>query len=425
MDYSALGAETRFKGPYGTYQFRDYAGTGKTRCLMPRPLKASRLRSFTRYEVFTGKQVPHVVTGKLLDVSWSEHVPHDDFIHAQVRCRICPNCVALNSWIWAQAACSFHDNVLDDGGSSAAVTLTFSDFTFRRWWEADRDKRVLEFEAEGNLAEAEVLRLAIPPGRYFPNNREHIKLAMSGLGRELTLYNKRLRIHAARKPGILPIIKAWMAALEFGTKRGRPHLHVLYHLQGDERRCRLFRRFSARDWSTRVGFTKVKRVMTYAGCSYASKYIGKVYDAGYLEFIKRVEGRPRKGPLLTEDESVEYARLLAVVKCQRTRTRSSLAYRSNARPTTPVVSEGGKLASLQLVEAPPPGDDEYPITNSFCRECGSTDGCDCKEPLNPYTDHWEEHVAQFWAAVHDPPAGEDSDNGSEHRSEGEMPDPTE
>lgn len=416
MDYSALGSETRFQGPYGTYTFKDYAGTGKTRCLMPRPLKASRVRSFTRYEVTSGKQVPHSVTGKLLDVSWSEHVSRDDFVHAQVRCRICPNCVALNSWIWAQAACTFHDKSMDEGGSSAAVTLTFSDVTFRRWWEADRDRRALEFEHHGKLPEAQELRHAIPPGRFFPNNREHIKLAISGLGRELTLYNKRLRIHAARKPGILPTIKAWMGALEFGTKRGRPHLHVLYHLQGDESRCRLFRRFSKHDWAKRVGFTKVKRVCTYAGCSYASKYIGKTYDAEYRSFFERLTDNSKgrfETPVMTEEESIEYARLLAVVKCQRTRTRSSLAYRSKGVPTSTDVSSSSEedVSFVETTGGPAPRH-EYPLITSFCRECGSFDGCDCDQHVHQYTDDWEEHLALVWASDADPPEWEDSDNGS-------------
>lgn len=421
MDYSRLQPEARFQGPYGTYRFKDYAGAGATRCLMPLALKASRVRSFTRYQCFTGKQVHHSVTGELLDVSWSEHVARDDFVHSQVRCRICPNCIALNSWIWAKAACLFHDTVMDDGGSSAAVTLTFADNTFRRWWGEDRDRRALEFEKLGKLPEAQEIRNESPPGRFFPNNREHIRLAVRGLGRELTLYNKRLRIHAARKPGILPTIKAWMGALEFGTKRGRPHLHILYHLQGDETRCRWFRRHAKSDWATRVGFTKVNRVCTYSGCSYASKYIGKTYDAGFRIFFENLSGnsKGRFGtPVLTEAQSIEYARLLAVAKCQRTRTRSSLGYRSR-----------GVTAPTQhtQVGSPPPHDHHTHNSSSTAKLWGDVvaqdDGCDSGRSDHQYTDHWEEHVARFWAGDFDPTEEEDSDNGSEHCAEGEMPDP--
>lgn len=437
MDLSGIMPETRFEGPYGTYRFRDYAGAGPTRCQMPLALKADRLRSFTRYQCCTGKTVPHSVTGEPLDVSWVETVSHDDFMHRQVRCRVCPNCVALNSWVWARAACSFHDEVMDEGGSSAAVTLTFSELTFRRWWEEDRERRALEFEVEGKLPEAEELRRAPAPVRYFSNNREHILIARAGLGRELTLYNKRLRIHAARKPGILPVIKAWMGALEFGTKRGRPHLHLIYHLEGDDRRCRLFRRHAARDWSTRVGFTKVKRVCTYAGCSYASKYIGKPYDAGYRAFFERLRGNGKGSfgtPILTAEQSVEYARLLAVIKCQRSRTRSSLCYRSRGIPAPEDANRrlDGNEVSLFSPREKLPSKTDHPEghlplapqrSEDACRECGSLDGCDCARSSRPCTDHLDEHLAQFWATDLFPNLSEDEDDGSVHYTSGEMPDP--
>lgn len=424
MDYSAIGAEARLRGPYGTYRFKDYAGEGFTRCLNPRPLKAARVRSFKRWECFTGKQVRHTVTGDLMDVSFIHHEAHDDFIHSQVRCRICPNCIALNSWVWAKAACHMHDEVMDGGGSSAAITLTFDERTFRRWWEEDRDARAREFEAEDCSDAALAAREQRPPGKYFPNNRDHIRIAIAGIGRELTLYNKRLLIHSRRKPGILPVIKAWMGALEFGTKRGRPHLHVLYHLEGDEKKCRLFRRHASRDWSTRVGFTKVKRVCTYRGCSYASKYIGKAYDAGYHAFFKSLSDRPKTSfgtPVMTEADSVEYARLLAVLKLQRTRTRSSLGYRSKGITVPPV----------NLDDFAPPKSMNIDAPTLFCRECGSLsceanegkeDGCGECRSIRPCTDDNDELL---WVptSVYSPILLEDECYGSEHFAEGEMPYP--
>lgn len=397
---------------------RDYAGEGATRCLAPwhLPMQVA-YGSFTEYEVFTGKQVPHSVTGEPLDVSWTERVGTVRTYQALVRCRVCPNCTALNSYIWAEAAKAFHDEIVEDGGETVAVTLTFSDFKFREWWELDRERRALDYEA-CDLPDAALAARDEPlPRRFFPNNREHLRVAIAGLKRELTLYNKRLNEHAARKPGILPIRHAWMSALEFGTKKGRPHLHAIYHLKGDVNKCRLFRRHAKRDWSSRIGFTKVKPVRSYAGCSYASKYIGKTYDAGYLAFYEALRDRPKGpygSPIISDAEAVERARILGVAKLQRTRTRSSLGYRARGvkdRPPTehneideiPFPDETGATARPHS---------DYQRDDGWCRECGSLDGCDCEASHRSRADGGE--LDHFRSRVEAPPTMEDERRCTSH-----------
>jgi hypothetical protein len=277
--------------------------------------------------------------------------------------------VKLNSWTWAQAAKAHHDEVMDAGGVTMAVTLTFSDHWFVKAWVSDRERRALDLEALGEDEAAEATRGLPAPGKFFPNNRHHIQVAKEYLGAELTKYHKRLREHAARKPGFLPRLEGWMGAFEFGTKAGRLHVHLLYHLKGSVELLRRFRRHASGDWNRRVGFTKIKPVSTYAGCSYASKYIGKTYDAACRSFFDRLRSRQLgqfETPMLTEEESIQFARIKRTLALQRCRTRSSLSYK-------------GKFFSLMASKKPT---NDHRTGDWWCPTCGALDGCDCI-----HTDH--------------------------------------
>lgn len=166
-------------------------------------------------------------------------------VDLDVRCRKCPNCLAARAHHWRERA---KVEIID------SKRTWFTTLTLAPEWQSR-----LVMEAEHRLAKQRVDYKALCAADPFDAWRERIK----PLGRELTLYIKRLRKQAS---GL-----RYLAVVE-KHKSGAPHLHLLIHETGDQIRHAQLTAL----W--RWGFSSHKLVAVDDGgkaAAYVSKYLSK------------------------------------------------------------------------------------------------------------------------------------------------------
>lgn len=166
-------------------------------------------------------------------------------VDLDVRCRKCPNCLRARSYHWAERA--RHEIAASSRTWFATLTLS-----------PERQSRLV-MEAEFRLARQRVDYAALCAADPFDAWRERIK----PLGREMTLYLKRLRKQASGLRYILVVEK---------HKSGAPHVHALIHEHGSPIRHADL----SRCWHW--GFSNFKLVDVHksaAAARYVSKYLSK------------------------------------------------------------------------------------------------------------------------------------------------------
>lgn len=181
-----------------------------------------------------------------------------DFRH--VRCRHCPMCTAAARHDWAERTVREHEA----SKFSIFGTLTFSERWFARRWR------------EENSYDVESTFIDVPD--FEERNRQ---TELKWLLQEFTNWLKRLR-SSGRK-------FRYFAVTEFGSEKGRPHIHFIMHLYRGasyrETRKALKANFEHFPGCTcgpgencRVGWADIDQVRTEGACHYVCKYLSKQWE---------------------------------------------------------------------------------------------------------------------------------------------------
>lgn len=207
----------------------------------------------------------------------------------KVRCRTCPKCIDAAKHYWFLRALDEYEASM----YSAFGTLTFGEQFFDRKWREERSTAIENYSwatEEAKLEYAEISGVNGPVPEFDERGRQdELKYVL----RELTLCLKRMR-----KAGWS---LRYMAVTEFGTEKGRSHIHFLFHMPQGSEPFADFRKALKENWehypdcsckkndqgyyveNCRVGWADVRPVRSNHRAYYACKYIGKQRRDGAFE----------------------------------------------------------------------------------------------------------------------------------------------
>lgn len=196
-----------------------------------------------------------------------------------VRCRTCSMCLHRRRLSWRDRAVFEWKDHEELGKRTWLGTFTVSDeWRFRFMWRA-----LVEYEARGKRPHP---KLARPLEWEELSEGERFSLISAQVGREITLWVKRVRKNSGAKLRYLLVCEA------HDTREGDPsglsqfpHFHIMLHenegmvvknkfLKPEDDESWSWERPAIRTWGE-FGFTKWKLVKDAKGAAYASKYLGK------------------------------------------------------------------------------------------------------------------------------------------------------
>lgn len=206
-------------------------------------------------------------------------------------CGKCTTCINWRKAKYQRAALGFYRTT----AVTVLGTLTFDNSWFARQWRekvnGDVPARLAEFrknlrDAEGNplagfdeFIEAKEKELNWVPFSYDPKNKLHKERAVEWLEQERSAMLKRLRSSLKDRADWQGArLTARIEVAELGSRKGRLHLHLLWHWDlvppGFVRKLKEWLRC---DWQHKsgVGFIQLRKVRDDAAAIYQCKYIGK------------------------------------------------------------------------------------------------------------------------------------------------------
>lgn len=179
-----------------------------------------------------------------------------------VRCRRCPSCIHRDKMEWVERA----QAETKAAKFTLLATMTFSEQWFARKWREENGHDI-------GLTWDDVQ----PPDLERRDRAEISKWLLS----EFSLWCKRVR-KSGRK-------FRYMAVVEYGKKRGRPHIHFLYHSQCTEDFDTLIAALKAQSEhfpgcscaageNCRIGWLDCEPLRDDGGIHYVAKYMRKSWD---------------------------------------------------------------------------------------------------------------------------------------------------